>query len=137
MGPCKDDETVSRVNFACKMAVCQAAAAATFQRRADLRRHYILQHNETLLTCSKCNRKFGDGDSLKEHLIELHGDASVEPLACPFCGAEFFVKRLLKIHLLSQHPRPWSCPACSQPVHTVAAANKHRILHMPKVNNLG
>jgi hypothetical protein len=117
--------------FACKMTACRAAA---FAQRADLRRHYIVSHNETLVTCSKCNRKFGDREALKEHLIEAHGGAGAEPLPpCPFCGAEFLLKRMLKIHLVSQHPRPWSCPGCAQLLHTVAEANRHRVLHLPKV----
>ena len=125
--------TLEKTDFVCKMAQC---SAPPFQRRADLRRHYIVEHNDTLVTCSKCNRKFGDREGLNEHLEEQHGGVGVEPVSCPFCGAEFLLKRLLKIHLVSQHPRPWSCPACARQIETVAAANMHRIMHLPKVTHI-
>jgi uncharacterized Zn-finger protein len=125
-----DVNALNVAGFVCKMTNCRSLA---FQRRSDLRRHYICEHNDTLVTCSKCNRRFSDQESLKEHLMERHGGAGVEPVACPFCGSEFLLKHLFKIHLLSQHPRPWSCPTCHQLTGTVAAANKHKILHMPKV----
>ena len=125
--------TLEKTDFVCKMAQC---SAPPFQRRADLRRHYIVEHNDTLVTCSKCNRKFVDREGLNEHLVEQHGGVGVEPVSCPFCGAEFLLKRLLKIHLVSQHPRPWSCPACARQIETVAAANMHRIMHLPKVTHI-
>lgn len=112
--------------FPCKVSGCKDR----FESLVELRKHYI-SHNKTLTTCSKCNNRFPDRESLHEHAFSEH-NLQLCQVVCPFCEEGFPLKRLLKDHLESSHPKPWKCGVCNLNVQSVALANAHKEMHSPK-----
>ncbi|KAK7481219.1 hypothetical protein BaRGS_00027479 [Batillaria attramentaria] len=62
----------------------------------NLRRHYQVCHESTILPCDYCDCAFNRSDNLLKHLRDKHGIG--EKLSCPTCDKTFRNKALLESH---------------------------------------
>merc|ERR1712098_242513 len=62
---------------------------------------------QVTITCSKCQKTFSSGKSLRRHMISIHGPK----LKCTFCSKTFDRRDRLLRHIRNSHKRkPFECP---------------------------
>eukprot|EP00092_Neocalanus_flemingeri_P034596 GFUD01037629.1.p1 GENE.GFUD01037629.1~~GFUD01037629.1.p1 ORF type:complete len:1416 (+),score=457.14 GFUD01037629.1:117-4364(+) len=123
-----DKESGQSVPFPCKHSGC----GDTFSLRSQLRTHYMT-HDPLANTCTECDSKFNDRTSLTKHRVVDH-QLVTPPVFCPFCQDSFLSTQYLRIHLLSVHPPPWSCPhtGCTFSPTYLLEASIHMQTHLVK-----
>ena len=75
-----------------------------------------------LLNCDQCDEVFTLPSHLETHKESIHKEVSYElslfddlkqeELKCPFCSERFEAVGLMRVHLVVEHPPPWTCQGC-------------------------
>ena len=93
-------------------------------RLENYREHCKEKHDGEvdLLNCDQCDEVFTLHSHLETHKENIHKEVSYElsifddlkqeELKCPFCSERFEAVSLMRVHLVGEHPPPWSCQGC-------------------------
>ena len=129
------------------------ACPDSFSLLASYRSHCLAAHGgrEDLLSCVSCGDVFTVANHLETHRENIHKEVSYEvnvfedekhkpgsgEVTCPFCDNLYPSTSVLRVHLVSRHPPPWSCATCGAVLATLGLARGHAKLHGGQVAEKG
>ena len=86
--------------------------------------------------CVRCQTVLNSEQELSDHFSSTH-NFQLNRYICPLCPSKeqnnnIGTEKLLLEHLVTCHPKPWSCLICQSPVYSLKEAQEHKVKHLTK-----
>lgn len=123
-----------RKKFPCTFAACDKS----YVNKAHLQRHIRTFHRPKKdntgegVACKSelCSLKFESDLKMLEHFQRSHAEAKPFQYKCDYCGAEFYRKFHLRLHLVSHTGHyPYKCVQCDKGFIRMSLLKRHEKMH--------